>query len=340
MKDCYFGWLSVDLGPDKLGFEEAQWIKSEDVNVEHLLYVFTGMPIDANMDNIWVACVNFVNHLYWHKRRLTVLVPKINGLPDNHPSKLDCLLAHGRLLGSVGSYTEQAQLLSYALGLVRERGDDLCVAVILVQLYTTNQMLNLCDSEEAIQQVKEAIDIFKRSSNTEEAYSLMSLGFSLHLNNQLDAAEDAISHVMKILPETGQEFIACQSHHILGTIYYAKGDREKAIHHFEMCLEIASTFNWHDQLFFVHYRLAEVFVEEDKFFDAQAHVEKAKQHATDNHSCGIAMMTQALIWFLQSRLEDARSEILDTIELLEKFESEMLGICRDFLQDIEEAMQA
>jgi hypothetical protein len=36
----YFRRLSVDIYPGKPGYDEAQWIVSEDVNVEHLLNVF------------------------------------------------------------------------------------------------------------------------------------------------------------------------------------------------------------------------------------------------------------------------------------------------------------
>jgi len=45
-KEHYFSRMSVVLDPNKPGFAEAQWITSEDVNVEHLLDIFTS--IDAN----------------------------------------------------------------------------------------------------------------------------------------------------------------------------------------------------------------------------------------------------------------------------------------------------
>jgi hypothetical protein len=40
-KEHYFSRLSVDVYPGKPGFDEARWITSEDVNIEHLLDVFT-----------------------------------------------------------------------------------------------------------------------------------------------------------------------------------------------------------------------------------------------------------------------------------------------------------
>ena len=52
-KDHHFRRLSIPLKPPEPGFEEAQWITSEDVNVEHLLDVFTS--IDAHSVNVWKA---------------------------------------------------------------------------------------------------------------------------------------------------------------------------------------------------------------------------------------------------------------------------------------------
>jgi tetratricopeptide (TPR) repeat protein len=77
-------------------------------------------------------------------------------------------------------------------------------------------------------------------------------------------------------------------------IYHSKGEREKAIYHFEAALGIASSFNWHDQLFWIHYSLAELFLDEGRFDDAHAHVERAKSHAVDNaYYLGRAMELQA-----------------------------------------------
>jgi hypothetical protein len=45
--------------------KKHEWIVSEDVNVEHLLDVFTS--IDTNADNVWNACAYFMEHLFWHK---------------------------------------------------------------------------------------------------------------------------------------------------------------------------------------------------------------------------------------------------------------------------------
>ncbi|KAF9789803.1 hypothetical protein BJ322DRAFT_557918 [Thelephora terrestris] len=53
-RDHYFTRLSVGLDPDEPGFKESQWIKSEDVNVEHLLDVLISTRANTYPD-VWNA---------------------------------------------------------------------------------------------------------------------------------------------------------------------------------------------------------------------------------------------------------------------------------------------
>ena len=62
-KDHYFHQLLVRVDPDTRYFEEARWITSEDVNVEHLFNVFTS--IDGNSVEVWDSCARFMEHLRW-----------------------------------------------------------------------------------------------------------------------------------------------------------------------------------------------------------------------------------------------------------------------------------
>jgi len=114
-KEHYCSRMSVGIDPSMPNFEATQWIRSEDVNVEHLLDVFT--TIDTNSDGIWVACINFMVHLHWNKKRLTILKPKIEGLPDDHHSKPECLFHLSRSFDSVGNFVERKRLLTRALNL-------------------------------------------------------------------------------------------------------------------------------------------------------------------------------------------------------------------------------
>jgi len=122
IKDHYSRRLSVEIYPDKPGYQEARWIILEDTNIEHLLNTFT--LTDTESDDIWDACACFVEHLYWHEPRHISLGSKIEGLSDSHPSKPQCLYQLSRLFQSLGNHAEAQRLLSHTLEIWRERGDD------------------------------------------------------------------------------------------------------------------------------------------------------------------------------------------------------------------------
>ncbi|KAF9647692.1 hypothetical protein BDM02DRAFT_3261539 [Thelephora ganbajun] len=192
-KENYFSKLSVFVEPGEPGFEEARWITSEDVNVEHLLDVITST--DANSDHVWLACAYFMEHLYSHRPRLVALGPKVEELPDNHPFKPFCLSQLSRLFESVGNRAECKRLLIHVLKLWRERGDDLEVAETLRLLSHANRLLVIY--EEGIVQANEALKIYRRHNHISgQAQSLQNLAFLLHDDRQFDAAETAVSQAM------------------------------------------------------------------------------------------------------------------------------------------------
>jgi len=338
-KECYFARMSVVIDPSQPGFGETRWITSEDVNVEHLLDVFT--TIDPNSDSVWAACADFMRHLYWHKKRLTILQPKIEGLPDNHKSKPECLSQLSRLSYSLGNYVERKRLISHALKLWREREDDHGVARMLRRLSDTSRLMGL--PKEGIEQAKEALEIYERLGDVaEQANCLDNLALSLRDDNQLSAAEEAVFRAIALLPQKGEESRICDSHQTLGKIYRSKGEIEKAVHHFEIALGIASSFNWHDHLFWIHYKLAELFRGERRLNDTQVHVERAKMHAVDGaYELGRATKLQAGAWYDQGRLEEARAEALRAADVFEKLgDAKYMGRCRKLLRDIENSLAA
>ena len=333
----YFTRMSVEIDPNDANFRQTQWMASEDINVEHLLDVFT--TIDANSDIVWDACANFMQHIYWHKKRLTILKPKIEGLPDDHRFKPECLFQLSRLFDSVGNQAERKRLLSQALDLLRERGSDHWVAGILIELSQANRLIGL--HKEGIPQAKEALGVYGRLGYTvAQAVCLVRLALLLCEDEQLDAAEEAALRAIDLYPEKGEEYQVCISYGALGEIYKSKGEIEKAIHHKEVAIGIASPFNWHDCLFWEHYKLAELFREEGRFDNAQTHVEHAKLHAANSaYNLGYAMEEQARIWYSQCRFEEARSEALYAADIYEKLgATKNVERCRKFLRDIEEEL--
>ena len=155
------------------------------MNVEHLLNIFTS--IDMNSGSVWDACANFIMHLYWHKKRLVSLGPKIEALPDHHFFKPGCLFKLSILYSSVGNQIERKRLLSHALKLWKERGDEFGVATTSRDLGDTNRRLQLY--QEGTRLIKEALGTFERLKDTAgQAQCLFFLTTSLLEDQQLDAA--------------------------------------------------------------------------------------------------------------------------------------------------------
>ena len=333
-KDLYFDRLSVEVYPGKPGFEEARWIVSEDVNVEHLLDIFTS--IDKNTDTTWDVCGHFMQHIYWYKARKTILASKIQNLPDSHHSKPTCLFELSQLFGRVGDSANRGPLLINALKLEIERGNNLQIARILRRLSDLNRTLGRC--AEAIRLAKESVEIYKQLGDAaEQANSLNNLALVLYESGQLDAAENAAFYAISLAPEKGQEFTPCQSHCYLGLIYQSKREKEKAIYHLRTAIGIASRFNWSHQLLLNHLTLAKLFLTEGEFGNANVHIGLAKSHAVDDmYGLGFATDVQARIWYQERRLEDAKSEALRALEIFENLGA-VSGVehVRGFLQRLD-----
>jgi len=157
-----------------------------------------------------------------------------------------------------------------------------------------------------------------------QAECLIKLALLFCDDEQLDAAEEAAFRTISILPEKGEEHRVCGSHRALGDIYQSKGEIEKAIHHNEVALGIASS-DWHDVQFWAHYKLAILFRNEGRLDDAQTHVEHAKLHTAHSaYYLGYATQEQSELWYEQDRLEEAKSEALRAAEIYEE-----LGVARD-----------
>ena len=338
-KEHYFTRLSAEIDPDGPGFGETRWITLEDANVEHLLNVLTS--IDTNSDEVWRACEGFLGHLCWHKPRQTTLGPKIEALPDDHPSKPWCLFKLAWSFQSIGNLTERKRLLEHTLRLERERGNDGQVACILSDLSDANRALGLF--KEGISRAREALGIHKQIGDLEgQGDCLVRLALSLLDDEQLEAAEEAASRAIKILPEKGQESRVCGAHRVLGAIYHSKGEKEPAIHHFETALTIASPFGWRDLLFWIHYGLAVLFGDECDFDNAYVHIEQAKAYTVDDqYHLGRAILLQAEIYYRQHRFEDSASEALRALEIFEGFGAQRnVEACRGLLRKIEQAKKS
>ena len=339
-RDRYFHRLSIGADPESPGRGETRWVVSEDVNIEHLLDVFTS--IDPNLGDVWDACYHFMIHLYWNKPRKTTLMSKIEALADDHPSKPKCLSQIAFLFESVGNFTEEERVMTRVLELERQWGDDAQVAAALRYLSDADLLLHLYG--EGIQRAEEALEISEQIGDPiGQARCLRSLAQALLEGGQPDAARSAASHAVNLITENHQEYLLSVLHQILGRAHQSEGEKEEAIHHFETALRIASPFNWHDLLFWTHYNLAELFGDGGKLDDQNAHIEQAKSRAVGDsmqYPLGRAMEMQAEVWYRQLRLEDAKSEALNSLEIYEKIgATEGVRSSGYLLQKIDRAMK-
>ena len=117
---------------------------------------------------------------------------------------------------------------------------------------------------------------------------------------------------------------------------------EKAIYHYELALGIASTFHWRPYLSQIHALLAQLFLDEGRFEDADVRIEQAKSQALGNaHSLGSVVLLQALIWYGQRRFEDAAPEALHAQDIFGRLgNARCLEASRNILRGIEEAMKS
>ena len=342
----YFSRVSVDFHPDLPEFEDTRWITSEDVNVEHLLDVFTSIDINtggfrdyANSDDsgdhvnlgdalgVWDACAGFLQHLRWHKPRITVLGPRVIELPSDHPSKPECLTALAWGFGTLGNHSEGIPLFSYALELHRERGNDFMVADTLVDLAEINLASNRY--AEGITQAKEASEIYERLGHTvRRTQSLHDLAWLFAQDGQADAAEDTLSRAISLYSGEHHQLHLCEHFHVLGQICISRGQIEAAISHHEKALRIATSLNFQALRVMVLRCLVELFLEQGRLDDAQVHLEHLKSEAISDLQClALATVIQVHVWHQQGRLEEAESEILRFVGMCQK-----LGVPADLLE--------
>ena len=268
-----------------------------------------------------------------------MLGQKIEELSDDHPSKAQCLYNLSRLFYSAGNWAEYKRLLTHTLRLWRERGDDDQVAQRLGNLSEANRLMYL--HKEGIQLAKEASEIFERLGNTaRQAESLISLAWSLHDDEQLDAAEEAASRAIDLFPEKGEQSQVCNGHRALGEIYSSKGDTEQAIYHLKLTLEIASSLDLDYQLFWAHFALADLFHRQGRSDDAEARIKSAKSYAiNDAYHLGRAMWLQAGFWCNQRMFEKAKPEASHAADVFKKLgAAQDLEGCKELLQWIDEQL--
>lgn len=114
-----------------------------------------------------------------------------------------------------------------------------------------------------------------------------------------------------------------------------------AICHFEVVLEVASSFGWHGEQFWGNHSLAKLFFDEGRLNDAHTHIERTKSHTTNYpYYLGSTMELQARFWYWERRFEEAKSGALDAVTVYEKIGATVnADPCIAILRDIERAVK-
>ena len=174
--------------------------------------------------------------------------------------------------------------------------------------------------EEEIRQAREASEIFERlGKTTDQASTLIELAWLLNYDRQLDAAEEAASRAIELLPKKGEQLDICQAHHVLGNIHNSKDNTGRTVHHFEEAIRIASSLNVTQLSFWINRVLSEMLFLERKFDNGQARLECAKSYAVNDAHCRAHVLeAQAWVWSGQGRFEEAKSEALRALGMFEQ----------------------
>ena len=145
--------------------------------------------------------------------------------------------------------------------------------------------------------MEEALEIFERLGDVKgQTQCFNELVRLFWYQKRIDDAEKAGLRAVDLLSEKGQEPLVCGLHQILGRIYRYEREEQKAIHHFETALRLASTYNGRDEPFQIHCYLADLFRNKGEFDDANAHTERANSHAIDYaYKRGRAMQMQTKV---------------------------------------------
>ena len=316
VRDHYISQLKDSPNLERPEFGDVQWVMSEDRNIEHLLSIFTS--VDPSSERTWDACAGFIARFSEHKPRLVTLGRNIEGLPDSHPSKAQCLYRFSGLISVVGDYAESKRLVAHTLKLWRDQGDLYQVTVALSALSSLNRHLGLFG--EGIQLAKEALEISQQLEDTQLQTEMLSALAMLFLqDNQVVAAEETASQAIALLPENSRSFATLVCYHALAEVYRVKGNSEEAIKHFKVALGVASSHSWHTEAFWIHQSLTVLFADTRRFEDASAHLERAKLHVPNNPHCLVrTIQLQAEIFYRQGRIGEAKSEYLRAAEGFEK----------------------
>jgi len=310
-KDQYFDRLCVwKNGRGVDGFTEVEWFVSEDINTEHLLDVF--VSIDTEPADVWGACYQFLDHLAEYKPRPVILGPKIDTLPETHPSKAECVRALAILFAALGDFSMARRLHLHELRLWQRHGNELNGAIALTRVADANRLLG--NTQEGIGQAEEALRVFERlEEKCWQGHCLKIIAWGYVDCRQLRGASRCIDHMFALLRNGGDKGLLRSCGRILATISVQMGNLSDAKEILESTLEVPLLLGDAHSRFWITYRLVEVYFglgDLNGVCDQITSMKSLAQASHDQYLLGRAMELQAKVWLKTGRVAEARSEVL------------------------------
>ena len=310
-KDQYSDRLCVwrnERGVD--GFTEVEWFVSEDINAEHLLDAF--VSIDTEPANVWGACYQFLNHLAEYKPRPVILGPKIDTLPETHPSKAECVCALATLFSVLGDFSVARRLHLHELRLWQKHGNELNGAIALTRLADTNRLLG--NTQEGIGQAEEALRVFERlEEKCWQGHCLKIIAWGYVDCRQLRGASRCVDRLFALLRNGSDKGLLRSCGRILAAISVQTGNLSDAKEILESTLEVPLLLGDAHSQFWITHRLAEVYFglgDLNGVGDQITGMKSLAQVSRDQYLLGRAMELQAKMWLKTGRFAEARSEAL------------------------------
>jgi tetratricopeptide (TPR) repeat protein len=109
--------------------------------------------------------------------------------------------------------------------------------------------------DEGKQQAEEALEICERLGDTVDDRQKCLISLARFLVLTLEKKPYSVQLIS--FRRKARNFWSVNHIILLGDAYQIRGKMEKAIYHFEVALGIATAFDWHDQLFRIHFFLAD-----------------------------------------------------------------------------------
>lgn len=209
----------------------------------------------------------------------------------------------GRIHFYLGKYQQAHQFFSESL----EFANDLNQHLVVESLKALGN-IHWAQGEfmEALQAYQQCLEFLPTDPNLRTKASILSnMAVVFETQGELENALNYEKKALAIRNETGGLNLA-NSHHVLGRIYYSRGDLNRAIQHFTTAFEITQSGRVKRTFSTNSLYLIQALVDNSKIFEAQQHLEQLIHDTESNFRSGqvIISLTKSIILKSNKNLQD------------------------------------